>query len=221
MATELIAKIQPPSACTITVSGSLYFVSEIGEQIGWLASALRPSLGAQGALACTPLVQDLQVHIQDGETQETTIVGSLTMAFDFQNSEAGNSASGYCWGQLFSNPILVRGYPILRRSLPNTGLEISLNIMSTIVGSKQVVQWGERVFMKGFNMLMIATLAAADVIVWHLLVSDKPDERISYIDKRLDSIGVETSQGIHLRMLEARRHVIGWCSKATDFCGKP
>ncbi|KAM0452651.1 hypothetical protein ACHAPV_009414, partial [Trichoderma viride] len=68
-------------------------------------------------------------------------------------------------------------------------------------------------------MLMIATLAASDLIVWHLLVSEQPDERISYTDSRLNGLDSKAAKGISLRTLEEKRHVIGWCSNVTDRCG--
>jgi hypothetical protein len=69
-------------------------------------------------------------------------------------------------------------------------------------------------------MLAVATLAAADIIVWHLLVSDEADERISYVDPRLDDLNNRNLESVSLRMLEEKRHVVGWCAAATDFCGK-
>lgn len=69
-------------------------------------------------------------------------------------------------------------------------------------------------------MLAVATLAAADIIVWHLLISNKADERISYIEPRLDELDSVNLEGISLRTLEEKRHVIGWCAAATDLCGK-
>ncbi|KAL2679085.1 hypothetical protein Neosp_009843 [[Neocosmospora] mangrovei] len=68
-------------------------------------------------------------------------------------------------------------------------------------------------------MLAVATLAAADIIVWHLLISSKADERISYVDPRLDELDSVNLEGISLRTLEEKRHVIGWCTTATDLCG--
>ncbi|RBQ71580.1 hypothetical protein FVER14953_20679 [Fusarium verticillioides] len=68
-------------------------------------------------------------------------------------------------------------------------------------------------------MLMVATQATADVVVWHLLVSQKPEERISYVDPRLDHIDIKSSEEISLRHIEGKRHIIGWCTKATDLCG--
>lgn len=209
-----------PSSCSISVTGCLSFVSEIGEQIGWLASALRASPVVQGTLACTPHIGDFQMTIQDEGTQKLMVVGSCNLAFDLEPAQTDNQTSGSCWGRLCCNAMLVHGYPIARRSEPNTGLEISLGNMATIVGSNQIVHWNGRVIMKGFSMLLIATLAATDIIVWHLLVSEKAGERISYIDPRLDKLGIEPSKEISLRMLEPSRHVIGWCSKVTDLCGE-
>ncbi|KAL7914184.1 hypothetical protein GGI35DRAFT_490474 [Trichoderma velutinum] len=218
-AERLTACVQSSSLCCISVTGGPYFVSEISEQIGWLASALQSSSDHHGPVACTPSVNDLQVNIQDEGSNTQTVFGSCNLSLNFKTADTSELSPGFCWGRLFCDPFLVRGYPILRRTQPNTGLEMSLANMAAIIGSQQVVQWGERMIIKGFNMLMIATLAAADIIVWHLIVSEQPEERISYIDSRLDTLDCETIQGISLRTLEERRHVIGWCSKVTDLCG--
>ncbi|RYP73035.1 hypothetical protein DL771_003903 [Monosporascus sp. 5C6A] len=111
------------------------------------------------------------------------------------------------------------GYPILGRPEPNTGLEMSLGTMAALIRSRQVVQWGERIIMKGFHSLVVATLATAGVIVWHLLVSRSPEERMSYIDPGLDTLSIRMPEGFSLRSLERSRHIIGWCANATDICG--
>ncbi|KAK4072053.1 hypothetical protein Trihar35433_4117 [Trichoderma harzianum] len=164
-AAQLTACVQPPSVCHISVTGSLYFVSEISEQIGWLASVLQSSSNHHGPVACTPSVNDLQVHIQDEGSHGLPVVGSCNLSLDLETADISELSPGFCWGHLFCDPVLVRGYPILRRTQPNTGLEMSLVDMAAIVGSHQVVQWGERIIIKSFNMLMIATMAAADIIV--------------------------------------------------------
>lgn len=218
-AARLTACVQSPSVCCISVTGSLYFVSEISEQIGWLASVLQSSSDHHCPVACTPSVNDLRVHIQDEGSHGPMVVGSCYLSLNLETADISELSPGFCWGRLFCDPVLVRGYPILRRTQPNTGLEMSLANMAAIIGSQQVVQWNERIIIKGFNMLMIATLVTADIIVWHLLVSEQPEERISYIDPRLDALHSEAAKGTSLRMLEERRHVVGWCSEVTDLCG--
>jgi hypothetical protein len=195
-------------------------VSEVAEQIGWLASALRSSLKNQGVVACYPRVEDLNVRTEDEGTPTAMVTGSCRIVFDFQEARICNAIRGFCWGPLFCNPILIVGYPIPRRPEPNTGLEMSLGIMAYLIRSQQVVKWGERIIMKGFNSLLVATLVTTNVILWHLLVSRSSSERISYIDSRLDKLDIRTPKGLSLRALEGSRHIVGWCASATDFCGK-
>ncbi|KAF7550856.1 hypothetical protein G7Z17_g5427 [Cylindrodendrum hubeiense] len=216
---QLTAIIDTPSSCSITVTGGHYLVSEIGEQIGWLASAVQSSPDIQGASACTPRVQHIKMAVHDQETPAMTITGSCTLIFQSEIVSADSSSPGFCWDRLFCNPVLVCGYPILRRPKPGTGLEMPLSSLALITGSEQVVKWGEDILMKGFNMLMIATLAMADIIVWHLVISQSSGERVSYIDPRLKAIGKGDSEGISLQKLKTKRHIIGWCSNAKDLCG--
>lgn len=203
------------------MTGDPYFVSEIAEQIGWLASALRSSPISQGVVACYPRVEDIDVKTEDEGTLMAMVVGSCRIVFDFhEEAKTRNKTRGFCWGSLFCNPILVSGYPIRRRPEPNTGLEMSLGMMSYLMRSQQVVQWGERIIMKGFSSLLVATLATTNVIMWHLIVNESSYERISYTDPRLDTLSTGTAKGLSLRLLEGARHIVGWCASATDLCGK-
>ena len=59
-------------------------------------------------------------------------------------------------------------------------------------------------------MLLIATEALADMVVWHLLVASSPGERISYNDPRIAKILAEEVKGISLRTIESKRHIVGW-----------
>ncbi|KAF5636788.1 uncharacterized protein FTJAE_5984 [Fusarium tjaetaba] len=148
-------------------------------------------------------------------------VSECSFSFSARPETAFKPNQGFCWEQLFSSVNIIRGYPILRRSVPKSGLEVSLRYAASIVGSSEVVQWDQRLVIKGFNMLMAATQATVDVVVWHLIVSGKPKERISYIDQRLDHIDIRPSDEMSLRHIEGKRHIIGWCTKATDYCGHP
>lgn len=74
--------------------------------------------------------------------------------------------------------------------------------------------------MKGFSSLLVATLAAAGVIVWHLLGSPSLEERISYVDPELDKLDIRMPEAFSLRSIEGFRHIIGWCANSTDVCGK-
>ncbi|KAL4934323.1 uncharacterized protein BDV17DRAFT_5089 [Aspergillus undulatus] len=219
---EIRAKFQHSSEYQISVTGSPYLVSEIGEGIGWLISVLRvpPSTRSKGIATCSPRILDLDLRAESTENPEVVVVGTCQLVARFHDKiTRPNSAPGFCWGPLFSRAVLVTGFPVLRRHEAETGLEMSIGIMSYLIRSRQVVQWGERIIMKGFSSLVIATVAASNTIVWHLLTSDSPTERISYIHPRLDTVDMKPSANVSLQSLEHSRHIVGWCPSAVEYCG--
>ncbi|KAF4960108.1 hypothetical protein FGADI_1126 [Fusarium gaditjirri] len=204
------------------LNGGYYIVSEIGEQISWLASALRSAEGKDNSFfSTTPCIENLSTSAVRSRRRKRTkgITGTCYLKFSQRIEAPEDKEQGSCWKRLFSSPNFVRGYPIQRRSIPRTGLEISLRHAATIIGSYEVVQWDERLLIKGFNMLMVATHVATDAMIWHLFVAGKPEERISYVDPRLDEIVMKHPE-MSLQYVERKRHIIGWCTKATDLCGK-
>ncbi|KAF5701879.1 hypothetical protein FMUND_13712 [Fusarium mundagurra] len=210
--------------CGISAKGGYYIVSEIGEQISWLASALRSVKGTGSCpVSTTSSIKALYTTevISRSSKRIKGITGICCIKFSQRIEAPDDLDPGSCWKRLFSRPNFIRGYPIQRRSMPKTGLEIPLRYAASIVGSYEVVQWDERLLIKGFNMLMIATHVATDVMVWHLFVTDKTGVRISYVDPRLDEVELKHSDEMSLRYVERKRHIIGWCTKATDLCGKP
>ncbi|KAL5589701.1 hypothetical protein FOVSG1_011568 [Fusarium oxysporum f. sp. vasinfectum] len=201
----------------ISARGGYYAVSEVGEQIAWLASAFQKHTGFVSTRPCVTDVSATAFKNNSGRT--TAVMGNCSFSFSTRPATAYKPSQGFCWERLFGSLSIVRGYPILRRSMPKSGLEVPLRYAASIVGSSEVVQWDKRLVIKGFNMLMVATQVTADVMVWHLLVSEKPEERISYLDPRLDHIDIRPSDEMSLRCIEGKRHIVGWCTKATDFCG--
>jgi hypothetical protein len=203
----------------ISARGGYYAVSEVGEQIAWLSSVFRKHTGFVSTMPSIINFSATAVKNKSGST--IAVEGNCSFHFFYMRPEtAYNLNQGFCWERLFGSLNVVRGYPILRRSVPKSGLEMSLRYAASIIGSYEVVQWDERLVIKGFNMLMIATRVAADVMVWHLIVSEKPEERISYVDPKLGDIDIRPSDEMFLRHVEVKRHIIGWCTKATDFCGE-
>lgn len=206
----------------ITVTGGQYLVSEVGEQIAWLVSALQAVPGnPEGFAMSFPSILDLAVYSPSRKGKRVrNISASCTFRIDWRQPAVEKVPLGLCWRQLFGLPVIVHGYPILRRSVPKSGLEISLKLAASIMGSNQVVQLDDRLLIKGFNMLMIATLVAADIMVWHLFVSEKDGQRISYMDSRLDELNAMPFDEVSLHHIAGKRHIVGWCAKAADWCGQ-
>ena len=203
-------------------TGSLDFVSEIGEQLGWLASTLRTSPVSNGILMCTPKLSTLQIKTRDTPPPGVAIVASCRMEFPMMLMPQDITARspGSCWVNLFRNPILVTGYPIRRRSTSDTGLDMSLHVIAELLQLRQVTLFDNRVMIKGFCSLLVATAILADAVIWHLLFSPS-GERISFCDPKLDDLEYERiPQDFMLRNLGSRRHIVGWCSNIRDYSGK-
>jgi len=74
--------------------------------------------------------------------------------------------------------------------------------------------------MKGFNSLVVASAVDGASIMWHAFTSSKPEDRISYFDPRIGEPVSNEEEIPLLRSLEGFRHIVGWCSEATEFCGR-
>jgi len=218
----LTACIMPFGYCSISATGGPYFLSEVAEQLAWLASALRLSLSPHNnvTVAILPRIESLSVGSpQSGNSK--TAVGSCQLSFEVQNSDrASIETNGSCWTRLFAKPVLVSGYPNSRRHVPKAGLETPLGFMASLVRTNQIVRLGDIIIMKGFSSLLVATAVESSVIMWHAFVSSAAYERISYFDSRIDGLVTMKDELPLLRALESFRHIMGWCSHATDFCGK-
>jgi hypothetical protein len=204
--------------------GSLDFVIETTEQVVWLASALRPSPFPQGVAACCPSIAD--VHAINGkETQrsDSVINGFCNIEFAFEHApdrgEPETTNKGFCWSNLFRNPVLVTGYPIAKREALETGLEISLGFMALLVDSDTVFIIGDTMLLKGFCSLLVAIKAAKDLVLWHLLFNSS-GVRISFSDERIRDMGKISMTSMSLGDLESRRHVVGWCGDVKEYSGK-
>jgi hypothetical protein len=216
---RLTARLHSSDSCIISVTAGTYYVSEVAEQLAWLAATLQPSESAERIVARRPHLKD--VRMSTAMEASSTINASVICQFGFEteNMSSKKQENGACWTSLFGNAVLVRGYPILRRLQPKTGLELSLRIMAYLVRSFQVVQYEDRIVMKGFSSLLVATLATTGVVLWHLYGSKSPSERISYYDDRLDTLNLTFIKEKSLRDLERGPHYVGWCPDVDDLCG--
>ncbi|CAG9984016.1 unnamed protein product [Clonostachys byssicola] len=215
---------QGQSQCFIVVRGGFEFVAEIGEQLGWLASALRPSELPEGVLSCVPQISSIDLHGQSTYKGNITINASCRITFSMNRINDSNPLlPGFCWANMFRNPVVVAGYPIRHRDQGDTGLEIPLEAMAGLVQSNQVFSIDGNIMLKGFCSLLVVTAIITDTAMWHFLFN-ADGERISYCDTRLEGpegMRIVTHKGLELKDLESRRHVVGWCSSVREFTGHP
>ncbi|MBE3045240.1 hypothetical protein IMZ48_22345, partial [Candidatus Bathyarchaeota archaeon] len=208
-----------PKLCAVAAIGPVDFVAEIGDQLGWLASTLRSSPVPEGVLACSPkFIRSFHTTTAPGE-KDVAITASCKLSFELaMPQDLGPQSPGFCWAKLFRNPLLVNDYPVRPRDEPDTGLEMSLDMMTKLVRSSQLTRIGGRIMLKGFCSLLVATAVSGDAVLWHYIYNSTGG-RISYYDPRLESIQNDLPEGIELEDLEARRHIVGWCSDSREYTG--
>ncbi|KAH8803460.1 hypothetical protein F5884DRAFT_712243 [Xylogone sp. PMI_703] len=197
-------------------------VAEIGEQFAWLGAALRPSPYELGVAYSTPFIEDIQVESSPGHPKSGTQSWSKILCKINFRVERGEEqvelSNGQCWHNLFRNPVVVKGYPIPRRSEYDTGLEMPLNIMAALAHAQRVTIFGGKLFIKGFCTMLILTKYVEDMVIWHMIFNED-GSHISYVDPRIRNILGAYPESVDVLDLERARHVIGWCSNVKSYAG--
>lgn len=195
----------------VEVFGSEPSIAEVGEQLAWLGAALRSPPQGNGVCYCTPV---LTVHAADALVKEPSISIPL-FRIHFQFEEVGNELSnGHCWHNMFRRPVLVRGYPISRRTATQTGLEMPLNMMACMIRTSHVVPFDSTWYLKGFSSMLALVERRDNLFLWHHIYDSKGG-RVSYFDHVKSS-----TMAVAAVELENARHVIGWCSDVKLYAGK-
>ncbi|KAK8918043.1 hypothetical protein VCV18_009373 [Metarhizium anisopliae] len=92
------------------------------------------------------------------------------------------------------------------------GLEIRLDTMAHLAGTRHIQLFNNKIFIKGFSIMLVPTRHSDNILVWHLLFK-KNGNRISYLDNNGSHI-----EETNLFDLETNRHILGWSSSEKDIC---
>jgi hypothetical protein len=191
-------------------------VAEIGELLAWLGAALRSSPYEVGVAYCTPYISDVYVN-NDLQLKSRPLPGTdVRCKIDFKvdsRDKVLKLSNGQCWHNMFRNPVVVKGYPIPRRSEPHTGLEIPLNMMAGLIRTQRIDSFNGKLYIKVFAAMLVPTKNCADLLIWHLLYNED-GTRISYLDNSSPH-----TENVSVLDLVNVRHVIGWCSEVRNYAG--
>lgn len=189
-------------------------VAEVGEQLAWLGSALRSSPYSLGVAYCTPYVSE--IYLENAPRLELEMPPEIFCKIGFRLCQEDNleTSNGQCWHNMFRNPVVVKGYPIPRRDMLESGLEIPLNMMAGLAQTRCINTFNGKIFIKGFSTMLIPTKYSEDLFIWHLLYNENGN-RISYLDNTIPH-----AENINLSNLEKSRHVLGWCSDVRNYAGR-
>jgi hypothetical protein len=196
----------------LEVLGTIHSIAEIGQQLGWLISALRSSPDDKQMSIFWPTIDVIQC-LNAAARYQCEI---KTEQRQLPNEAPKQSSNGRCWEPIFRNPGIVSGYPIRRRpqDLSATGLELPLDMMSALADASYLTTIDNRTLLKGFSSMLVPTQQSGGVIFWHL-VFNKNGDRVSYFDDRLQKIKPISTEDVR-----ESRHVLGWCSRVSNFVGE-
>ena len=198
----------------VEVFGTGYSVAEAGELFAWLSATLRSSPYKLGIAYCSPSIDEISAF---DKVSKTLSNHRIFCKIDFTIQECEDSfepSNGQCWHKMFRNPVIVQGYPILYRSEPGTGLEIPVDIMAGLAGTRRVNTFNGKLFIKGYSTMLVPTKHSRDLLMWHLLYNEDGG-RISYLDNT-----VANADNSNVFDLETTRHIVGWCSEMKYYAGK-
>lgn len=203
----------------VSATGISDSLVEVAQQFGWLGAALRPSPFKSGIALCTPSIRNLRIHkgdsTDDRAYQNICTVISCVIDFDIQEPLSKiQRGPGHCWHDMFRNPVMVIGFPIFAKHKGGLGLELPLNVLSFMAGSKYASEFDSKVFIKGFSVMLIATDISKDLLIWHYYFNPT-GKRISYFDHSLNDV-----EAIGLQPLGVSRHIVGWCRQCNSYAGQ-
>jgi hypothetical protein len=205
------------TAIHLDAIGTLDAVAEIGEQLAWLGAAVRSSPEGWGLSYCTPFIRDLRIGLH-GASQSTATC-EIDFKVDRYCDGESISSNGRCWYALFRNSVIVKGFPIPARLKEDTGIEMPLNMMAGLAGTRRLQTFAGNIFLKSFSIILLLTKRLSDIVVWHLIFNDS-GEHISYTDSRVWTSIDPLTQTTEIHSLKSARHVVGWCSKVSSLTGK-
>ncbi|KAM7222554.1 hypothetical protein V8F06_002048 [Rhypophila decipiens] len=143
----------------------------------------------------------------------------VRIGFDLEIRPDDCEANGCCWQHLFRHAVVVKGFPILRRPAPDTGLEVPLEIVGRAAGSQGITVFSNSLI-RVLDMIMVPMSRSGGVVLWHVVPSKM------WKDAQLPGhcMGVALARdvevgGFQLRNLFALRHIIGWCSSTESLIG--
>lgn len=203
----------------ITATGAEGTVAEVGQQFIWLAAALRSSPQDDGVTACLPIiVKESRLPIIVEASRLVRSSPEISVRFTFKkigsDKQGMDRASGFCWQDMFRNPVIVGGFPILKKPGHGLGLEMPLRLMAALAGSQRLSEFSGRTYIKGYSAMVVATAVLTNTVVWHYCYN-KQGGRIAYGDHDLQSC-----PQVSMQQLTTSRHIVGWCSTCKVYAGK-
>ncbi|MCJ1405071.1 hypothetical protein MMC11_008297 [Xylographa trunciseda] len=180
----------------LRVVGSERSIREISRQLEWIGCAFRFSDGDR---------IEYSTAIQDSD--HPTVIRFQQKPVPSNDDEFG------CWFPLFTNAVIVHGFPVASRANDEEGLELSFDVMIALSGVQYSAIFKGGTILKGFSSMLIPTVSYDDSVQWHFWYSHTGDQ--------LDYSEVPDKQRVLVSEIDMqkKRAFLGWCERAEIHLG--
>lgn len=105
-----------PDRCVVIATGGLNYISDVAQQLGWLVATLKRYSAKSGLTIHSPYIQGFESRAGEDGASPSVLGGVCSISCEsVPHASQPTLVDGQCWLPLFSNPVLVHGYPILQR----------------------------------------------------------------------------------------------------------
>jgi hypothetical protein len=190
----------------ILINARIKTIIDVLQQLAWLGAALRTSRSDRIEYA-------IPVVTAQGDEMPIFDVG-----FNFKPL---HEQEAFCWHPLFSNPVIVSGFPISRRGGMHVGLEIPLKMMAALGGVRHPVEYEGGILLKGFSSMFVLMQMnlAENTIQWHFIQNEDEDERLLYADVDTRCPGRALIDVVGHASLNSARAILGWWGRTSTHLG--
>ncbi|KAK1974614.1 hypothetical protein LZ30DRAFT_827350 [Colletotrichum cereale] len=160
---------------TISCVGMMDSIIDVAEVLAWLGSALREAGPKDKMTYITPQISCASTIGESTADPEPLHTTHLVLRFEEEDTEYREMevANGLCWLGLFENPVIAKGFPVLRCGHEFDGLTIPLSVMAYLADASKLTLFNSQVLLKGFNVALVPASRSPDA-KYHDLWTD-PD----------------------------------------------
>ncbi|KAK2018623.1 pfs domain-containing protein [Colletotrichum eremochloae] len=205
----------------ISCTGMTESIIDVAEVLAWLGSALREARSKDKITYITPHISCVSTTGMQFTNLDPFDKARFVLRFKEEDTEYRETevANGFCWFGLFGNPVIAKGFPVLRRGHEFDGLEIPLSVMAYLADASKLTLFNNQVLLKGFNVALVPSSRSGDIIAWHVVIN-KTGERLPYYDDRISKLKTQ-DESISMWNVHGSRHILGWASEALCNIGSP
>jgi hypothetical protein len=216
--------ISDDSHLCLDVTGPVFLMIEVGEQLAWLGCICRTSLSSDELTLMRPIVSLVGFANRFETSKHPTVFSDLPgpcIAFNItfrsnKPTDDDHAKDGMCWRKLFRGICVADGFPVSTRHGEEPGLELPFDMMAQLGGAHRATYWNDRLVLKGFETLFVPVKKADACITWHL-VTKFDHRRVSY--NSAAEIGQDCEEQMFVGDLLDCRHFLGWVGNASQHAG--